>query len=71
MATTKKPAKLASKNGKPAAEKIVKECKIRQEFGRFYAFDVRTNRKVSEGATEERCRFLAGFRHGYALVVSA
>lgn len=63
MAT--KPAKLASKN-KPAAVKVAKEYVIRIEDGVFVARDVRTNRKVTEHAKIERCRFLAGFRHGYA-----
>lgn len=65
MAT--KPAKLASKN-KPAATKIVKQCRITETDGVFTASDINTGRRITLGATFERCRKLAGFRHGYEVV---
>lgn len=67
MAT--KPAKIANKT--KVIVKVVKEYTIKNEDGIFVARDVRTNRKVTVGATFERCRFLAGFRHNYAPAVPA
>lgn len=62
-----KPAKLASKN-KPVAVRVVKQCRITESDGVFTANDIRTGRRVTLGATYERARFLAGYRHGYEVL---
>jgi hypothetical protein len=63
-----KAAKIASNKGAPAI-KVLRQCRITESFGRFVAVDIKPNgKRVSEGDTYERCRFLAGFRHGYAVV---
>lgn len=65
--SSKKPAKIASQKKAPAA-KVVRQCAIELEDWEYVARDVTTARKVSAGPTHDRCRFLAGFRHGYEVV---